>query len=204
MRQDRAFAAGQAISQEAVGKFLAAHFDAIVTVQPHLHRTRCLSDVFGGKPALALGAGHAMAMHMKPTVDPSGIIVGPDEESAPLVRDVINVLGVSWFVAKKQRRGDNEVVVALPKNIAIEGHPVVIVDDIVSSGGTVIKLAKSLKQAGAASINVYAAHALFDQRTAFLMQKAGVSKIYSLSTVPNPTNAIAVVDIVAAGLGVSP
>ncbi len=204
MRQDRAFALGQAVSQEAIGKILAAHFDAIVTVQPHLHRTLSLSGIFDGKPAFALGAGHAIAAHMKATVDPFSVVVGPDEESEPLIRDVVDGLGVSWFVAKKVRRGDNEVVIELPKDLAIQGRPVAIVDDIVSSGGTVATLARLLKQAGAGEITAYAVHALFDQRAAFLMQRAGVSKIRSLSTVPHTSNAIAVVDIICAGLGVSP
>lgn len=202
MRQDRAFKPGQAVSQTIIGGFLASIFDGFVTVQPHLHRTKSLSTVFGGKPAFDLSAGGAIAAHMRSTADPYRVIVGPDEESENLVRDVVDVLGVSWFVARKVRRGDNEVEIELPQGLEITGHPITIVDDIVSSGGTIAALAKALKSAGAGEITVYAVHALFDQRAVYWMTRAGVSKIRSLSTVPHTTNAIAVVDLICSGLGV--
>lgn len=202
MRQDRAFHPGQAISQEAVAQFLAAQFDGIVTIQPHLHRTLSLSSIFGSTPAIAINAGHAIAADLRMDVNPPDVIVGPDEESEGLVRQVVDVLGASWFVARKARHGDSNVTIEMPPGLEIHGKSIVIVDDIVSSGGTVITLAKALKQAGAGNITVYVVHALFDQRAAFLMRRAGVSVVKSLSTVPHTTNAIPVVDLICAGLGV--
>lgn len=202
MRQDRAFGPGQAVSQMTLGGVLAGMFDRLVTVQPHLHRTKSLSAVFGGKPALDLAAGRAIAAHMQRVAEPLGVIVGPDEESEDLIRDVVDVLGVSWFVARKQRRGDHAVEIELPQDLDIQDHPITIVDDIISSGGTIATLAKALKRAGAGEITVYGVHALFDQRAAYLMTRAGVSKIRSLSTIPHTTNAISVVDLICAGLGV--
>ncbi|MGE3335254.1 MAG: ribose-phosphate diphosphokinase [Rhodospirillaceae bacterium] len=202
MRQDRAFKPGQAVSQMTVGNLLADKFDGLVTVQPHLHRTKSLSAVFGGKPALNLGAGRAIAAHMQGMSDPLSVVVGPDEESEPLIRDVIDVLGTSWFIARKVRRGDTEVEFDQLNGREIANHPITIVDDIVSSGGTVATLAKALKKAGAGDITVYAVHALFDQRAANLMARAGVSKMRSLSTVSHTTNAVSVVDLICAGLGV--
>ena len=67
------------------GKDYAAQFDAIVSVQPHLHRTHSLSGLFEGKPALSLGAGQAIAAHMASKGLSPEVVVGPDEESEPLV-----------------------------------------------------------------------------------------------------------------------
>ncbi len=97
MRQDRAFQPGQAISQTLVGELLATHFDGVVTVQPHLHRTHSLAAVFGEMPALTLSAGHAVAADLRGSVPPSTIVVGPDEESADLVRDVGGDFGLHKF-----------------------------------------------------------------------------------------------------------
>lgn len=202
MRQDRAFQPGQAISQTLIGELLATHFDGIVTVQPHLHRTHSLAAVFGETPALTLRAGHAIAADLRLSAQPSTIVVGPDEESTDLVRDVVADLGLTWFVAAKRRLGDNEVRIELPPDLEIEGHPIVIVDDIISSGGTVATLAKALKAAKCAPITVYAVHALFNQRAAVVMQRAGVSRIKSLSCVPHTSNAISVVDLISTGIGV--
>jgi ribose-phosphate pyrophosphokinase len=202
MRQDRAFAPGQAVSQAVLGQFLSAHFDTIVTIEPHLHRTHSLQSVFGETPAITIGAGRAIAAHMRETATVPTIVVGPDEESESLVREVVDVLGVSWFTARKVRSGDTEVHIVLPADLDIAEHPVVIVDDIVSSGTTVIALARALKAAGARAITAYAVHALFDQRAAFLMRRAGVSKIFSTSTVPHQTNTISTAEMICTALGV--
>ncbi|MGE3476532.1 MAG: ribose-phosphate diphosphokinase [Rhodospirillaceae bacterium] len=202
MRQDRAFKPGQAVSQMTIGGLLADKFDGLVTIQPHLHRTKSLSAVFKGKPAFDLGAGRTIGAHMQSICDPRSVVVGPDEESEALVRDVVDVLGTSWFLARKVRRGDTDVAIELPQQLSIENHPITIVDDIVSSGGTIATLARALKRAGAREITVYAVHALFDEKAAELMAKAGVSKIRSLTTVPHATNCVAVADLICAGLGV--
>lgn len=202
MRQDRAFASGQAVSQAVVGKFLATYFDAVITIQPHLHRTRSLHDIFGETPAVAIGAGRAIATYLHNDATVPTIVVGPDEESEGLVRDVVDVLGASWFTARKKRNGDADVHIELPAGVDVTGHPIVIVDDIASSGGTIAALTHTLKAAGAAAITVAVVHALFDQRGAFLMRRAGVSKIISVSTIPHMTNAIPAVDLICTAMGV--
>ncbi|MCL4747134.1 MAG: ribose-phosphate pyrophosphokinase-like domain-containing protein, partial [Burkholderiaceae bacterium] len=58
MRQDIAFTPGQAVSQRIVGRFLAELFDAVVTVDPHLHRVASLNEAVPAKRALALSAAH--------------------------------------------------------------------------------------------------------------------------------------------------
>ena len=202
MRQDRAFKPGQAISQAVIADLLATHFDGVVTIQPHLHRTHRLEDLFGHTPVITLKAGHAIAQDIARDMTSATVIVGPDEESEPLVRDVVEQLGLTWFTAKKVRKGDNAVTLTLPWDLNLAGHPVVIVDDIISSGATVAALAQALTGAGAGPITAYAVHALFDAHVEQMLRRAGVSKVKSLSTVPHTSNAVPVIDIIAAGIGV--
>lgn len=201
MRQDKAFAPGQAVSQSALGAYLGGIFDTIVTIEAHLHRTSSLDHVFAPAQVLVIGAGHAIAQSLRNHTSIPTVVVGPDEESEHLIKEVVEILGTSWFTARKVRHGDNDVKVTLPPDLKIEGHPVVIVDDIISSGGTVAELAKALKHAGAGAISAYAVHALFDQRAAFVMRRAGVSEIKSMSTIPHTTNAIDIVDLLCGALG---
>jgi ribose-phosphate pyrophosphokinase len=56
MRQDKAFAPGQAVSQRIVGHWLATLFDAVITVDPHLHRVATLSEAMPARQAIALSA----------------------------------------------------------------------------------------------------------------------------------------------------
>jgi len=201
MRQDKAFNPGESISQVAIGDFLAALFDGLVTIQPHMHRTKSLSAVFGAKAAKDLSAGGAIATHLRASTTEAGIIVGPDEESESLIREVADALGAPWLVARKVRRGDADVAIELPDDADIKGRPATIVDDIISSGGTIATLAKALKAAGAGAITVYAVHALFNDRAMRLMADAGVSDVRSFNTVPHKTSVIDAIDVIAKAVG---
>ncbi len=200
MRQDMAFHVGEAVSQKVVGQVLAAAFDRFIAVDPHLHRTHNLGDVFGGKPALALTGAHVMATHIGQSFVPGALIVGPDQESAPLVRNVAARLGVEWFVATKQRLGDRLVQIALPAGVSVHGRAVVIVDDVISSGRTVVDLVEKLTAGGAGTIGVCATHALFDDGAAAAMKTAGVMSIASCDGVPHASNRISLVQVIADGL----
>jgi len=56
MRQDMAFHPGEVVSQRIVGRFLAEHFDTVVTVDPHLHRVHTLAEAVPARRAVALSA----------------------------------------------------------------------------------------------------------------------------------------------------
>ena len=94
-------------------------------------------------------------------IDPATIVVGPDAESRPWVSDLAGRLGLAHTVAQQDspRRplGRNQLCRAAP----IAGRPVLLVDDIVSSGGTLIACAKALTAAGATAIDAVITHALF-------------------------------------------
>lgn len=201
MRQDCAFQPGQAVSQEVIGELLGRAFEGFITVQPHLHRTASLESVFGGKPALALPAVPAIVKSLKHTASPTTIVVGPDEESLELTREIATQLGLSWTVAKKHRYGDNSVELKLPDDLALAGRPAVIVDDVISTGGTVVALAQSLRAGGVTSIEVFAAHALYDEEDAYRIAAAGIRRVVSLDSTPHVTNGMSVVDIIAKAMG---
>ena len=80
MRQDKAFHPGEAVSQRVVGKFLASHFDALITVDPHLHRVSRLGDAMPARSAVALAATDAMAAYLDGRLD-NPLLIGPDAES---------------------------------------------------------------------------------------------------------------------------
>ena len=63
MRQDTAFHEGEAISQRAVGRLIAATVDRVITVDAHLHRTTDIRAVFPGIEAENLSAMPAIAKH---------------------------------------------------------------------------------------------------------------------------------------------
>ena len=200
MRQDVAFTPGEAVSQKILGAHLASAFDAFVSVDPHLHRTASLSDVFLGRPARALTAAPAIARYLQSRSDlPEYFLIGPDEESRPWVEAVAKPLGAPWVCATKRRAGDRSVEVTLPDEPVMRGRLAIVVDDVVSTGETLAALARHLTAADAAAVEACVTHALFTPKDHEQMTAAGVRRIVSTSTVAHPTNAIDIVPEIAEG-----
>jgi ribose-phosphate pyrophosphokinase len=81
-----------------------------------------------------------------------------------------------------------------------KGRPALLVDDIVSSGGTLTVCAQALRNAGASEVGAVVTHALFPPEMAQDFARAGISSVRSTSSVPHPSNAIALDGILAAAL----
>lgn len=201
MRQDAAFHPGEAISQRAVGRLLAGLVDRVVTVDAHLHRTPEIAAVFPGIEAENLSAMPAIAGALAATgVDPATVVIGPDAESEPFVGALARRLGLDHTLGRKTRHDDRSVEIELADRGLVSGRPMLLVDDIVSSGGTLLVAARSLRAAGAASIDAVITHALFPAEMLTAFTAAGIRSIRSTDSVPHPTNAVALDEILAAAL----
>lgn len=197
MRQDRAFSAGEAVSQRVVGELLAGIFDALVTVDPHLHRTPSLDLVTPGIAGLAVPAAPAIVAHLLGRLAPRTLLVGPDAESRPWVEAVAAPLGLDWLVAAKHRRGDRSVAITLPAGTSLKGRPVLIVDDLLSSGGTVLACAQALRDAGARRVGVVATHCLASAEDLARLRAAGIAPILAADSVPGPAARIPLAGVLA-------
>jgi ribose-phosphate pyrophosphokinase len=201
MRQDTAFHAGEAISQRAIGQLLARTVDRVITVDAHLHRTPDIGAVFPGIEADNLSAVPAFAQALRTSgYDPSTLVVGPDAESQGWVRDLADRLGLTFAVARKTRYDDRSVEIDFAGTVSLAGRPVLLLDDIVASGGTLIACAGALKTAGAQTIDVIITHALYPPEMAAAFAAAGIHSIRSSCSVQHPTNAIRLDDIFATAL----
>jgi ribose-phosphate pyrophosphokinase len=195
MRQDRAFAPGEVVSQRIVGRFLAERFDALVTVDPHLHRVSSLAEAVPVGRAVALSAAPAMGRFLAARkVHP--LLMGPDRESQQWVRTVAEVAGLEYGVASKTRSGDRSVEITLPER-SYRGLDVVLVDDLASTGRTLAVAARALRAAGAARVDVLVTHALFFGDALQDLEGAGVGEIWSSDSVPHPSNAFALAPLLA-------
>lgn len=198
LRQDTVFRPGQALSRDVVGRWLGEAFDRIVTVQAHLHRTQDLSAVFG-VPSQSLSiAGELAALAASPDERP--LIVGPDSESRPLVEDAARRLATDWMTFEKSRVGDLDVRLTLASADGVRGRSVLLLDDVCSSGGTLEQAIVVLRRAGAASVDVAVAHALFAPGAEARLRAAGARRILSSDSVPHPTNAMALAEVLASAL----
>lgn len=186
MRQDAAFHPGEAISQHIIGELLARRLDTLITVDPHLHRTRKLDAAVPVRRAVVVSAAPLMTQWLKERSD-HPLIVGPDEESAQWVSNIATPAGYDYCVAHKQRLGDREVRVAIPDR-PFGGRDVVLVDDVASTGQTLAETARQLAGRGAASISVLVSHALFVDGAVERLRAAGVGEICSTDSIPHDSN----------------
>lgn len=191
MRQDIAFHEGEAVSQKVIGRLIAGIFDRVITVDAHLHRAAAIEEVLVRIEADNLSAMPVIAdFLLDGKYDPGTIIVGPDAESESWVRDLAHRLKTDYAVALKTRHGDRSVEMSFVNQNMFAGRPVVLVDDIVSSGGTILACTKALLAAGARSVDAVVTHALFPREAAGAFMAAGLRSIRSTHSVPHPTNAI--------------
>ena len=198
MRQDIAFNPGEAVSQRIISAWLARSFDALVTVDPHLHRIHTLEEVMPGTRALSLSAGDLIGALLKDRLsDP--LLIGPDSESRQWVARIAARAGLDYLIAEKQRRSDHDVRIVLPAR-ELRGRTAVIIDDVASTGRTAAVTAALLREAGAAAVHCCVTHALFADDAERLLREAGVREIWSSDSVPHASNAFSLAPLLAEGV----
>lgn len=188
MRQDIAFHPGEAVSQRIVGRFLAEQFNAVITVDPHLHRVATLQEAVPVANAIVL-SGAPLLSDLIASRRQRPLLVGPDEESLQWVAMAAARHGLDYAVCRKVRHGDRAVHVALP-DCAVAGRQIVLFDDVASTGHTVAQAARLLLSAEAVSVDVAVTHALFAGDALEVMRDAGVGEVWSTDCIHHPSNAI--------------
>jgi ribose-phosphate pyrophosphokinase len=188
MRQDMAFSPGEVVSQTIIGNFLANLFDNVITVDPHLHRIDRLEQAIPATNAITLSATALMAEFLRERLD-NPILLGPDIEAEQWVSVVAKPNQWDYAVCEKIRRGDRDVEIALP-DINLENRPVVIVDDVASSGKTLAVATAQCITNKARQVDVLVTHALFSDDAKQDLRRAGVRHIWSTDSVSHESNVI--------------
>jgi len=195
MRQDIAFHPGEAVSQQIIGRFLAELFERVITVDPHLHRIDRLEQAIPGRDAIALGTAGLMGEFLA-TNTTNPLLVGPDGESEQWVRAIAEPHHLDYTIATKERLGDRNVVTRLPAH-NYRQHEVILVDDMISTGHTLINVARELKKQGAEVIHCLVTHALFSDDVTDALHDAGISHVWSTDSIRHPSNAVALNTLLA-------
>jgi len=198
LRQDARFHAGESISANAFAEFLDQSVDWLVTVDPHLHRIPALGDVFR-MPSTAVASAPWLASWIRNEVA-RPMLIGPDSESAQWVANVAHAAGAPYEVLRKTRRGDREVQVSLPDIARLRGCTPVLVDDIVSTGRTLIAALEQLHRLQLPPAVCVAIHAIFAGDAWEALQRAGAGRIVSTDSIAHSSNAISLAEPIAAAI----
>jgi len=198
MRQDRAFHPGEAVSQRIIGQLLARRFDALITVDPHLHRTHELQAAVPVRRAVALTAAPLMTEWLAGRAGPP-LLLGPDAESLQWVSAIAEPAGLDHAVASKTRLGDRSVRVEIPA-LDYASRQVVLVDDVASTGRTLAECARQVRAQGAASITALVTHALFVGDALDGLRRSGIDTIVSTDSISHASNELRLAPLLAAAL----
>ena len=192
MRQDRRFVEGEAITSRIFAKQLSAHADWLVTVDPHLHRYHTLNEIYDIPNRVVQGA-LALASWLKNQDDI--FLVGPDAESEQWVSQIASISGHPFVIGEKQRHGDCDVVVELPDLDQFRTRNAVIIDDVISSGHTVLRCIEALISKGITEIRCAAVHGIFADNIDTELMRAGLAQLVTTNTIPHRSNRIDVTDL---------
>ncbi|MEO8160291.1 MAG: ribose-phosphate diphosphokinase [Arenimonas sp.] len=195
MRQDKRFRPGEAVSAPLFARFLEAEFDWLVTVDPHLHRIPSLDRVYR-IPTRTVDATALVAGWIGREV-PDAVLIGPDQESRQWIARIAGMAGMPFQVLEKQRRGDREVSVSELDAGLFRGRNPVLVDDIVSSGHTMIEVLRQLDRLHLPPATCVAIHAVFADDSFQRLLAAGAARVVSTDTIVHASNAISVAGLLA-------
>lgn len=187
MRQDRRFVDGEAVTSRIFAKCLSQHADWLVTVDPHLHRYHSLDEIYSIPSRVVQGAP-ALAHWLK--TQSNLLLVGPDSESEQWVAEIAAFSQHPFVIGEKQRFGDRQVEVMLPDINEFRDRTAVIIDDVISSGQTILECVKTLRLRGVDNIQCVAVHGIFSDHSDKTLLASGLSQMVTSNTIPHPSNAI--------------
>lgn len=194
MRQDKRFKDGEAVSSIYFARLLSDSFDSLVTIDPHLHRRRDLGEIFS-IPTRVEHAAPLLAYWIERHVE-RPLVIGPDSESEQWVAAVAQAAGAPYIVLNKQRFGDRDVAIAVPDMTPWRDRRPVLIDDIVSSGRTMIEAARQLSARDFAKPYCLAVHALFAEDSYERLLDCA-ERVVTTDTVPHASNAISVAPLIS-------
>lgn len=197
MRQDHRFNTGEAISARLFARFLSAHVDWLVTVDPHLHRYQDLAEIYS-IPCATLSAMPLMAQWIRREVA-QPLLIGPDSESAQWVKAVAALVESPFTVLSKTRHGDRHVEVSVPDIDKWRGCTPVLIDDIISTGHTLLEAVAHLRRAEFPPSVCIAVHGLFADHTDTKLRDAGVARVVTTNSIMHASNAVDLSPVIAQG-----
>jgi len=196
-RQDKRFLDGEAVSINTVRKFIeAVGVDRILTV--NIHKEEVLNRF--SIPADNLSAMPILAQYFFDKGLAGALSLAPDEGAVDLVKEAAAILkgGYSWL-KKKRDKTTGEINIE-GGELDVKGRDVIVFDDIISSGGTIVTSVAILKRFGARRVYAACAHPLLIGEAEKKILSSGAEDIVGTDSVPGKRGIVSVAPLMAKAL----
>ena len=192
-RQDRVFKPGEPESAKVMAQHLSLNCDRVITVDIH---KEAVLDHFDC-PHRDLKAAAAIAEYFKGKgID---LVLSPDIGAAGRAKDVGDRMGVPHDHLEKVRLSGSDVRIS-PATMDCKGKSVLIVDDMISTGGTIIAARQALMEAGAKSVSVACTHGVFVNNALERLTGSALDAVLCCNTLENMVSHISVAPTIAKAL----
>ena len=192
-RQEKAFESGQPVSARAVARAISTGTDRVLTVTPHEEAVCEYFDV----PASAVDGETVLAEPLARDLE-QPLFLAPDEGAVELAETVRAAYpgdgAVDHFV--KTRHSPTEVTVE-PRDTAVAGRDVVIVDDEIATGGTMSEAVRALHDRDVARVFACCVHPLLVGNAVTRLANAGVADLFGTDTIERAQSRVSVAPVIA-------
>jgi len=194
-RQDREFLQGEIITMKVLAKiFKGLGLSKIIIVDIH---SKLAINHFKIK-SKNVSAVPQLVKYFKKLRLNEPLVVSPDLGGSQRAKDFAKIYGTNFIALKKQRNKKTGKVLIKSSNLnEVKGKDLILVDDMISTGGSIIKAAQFLKKQKCKRVFVACTHALLMNNAEKKIRKAGVSQIISANTIPGNTALVDVSEIIA-------
>ncbi len=192
-RQDKQFRKGEAVSARAIAKTIKA--ENVYTINIH---SESILDYFDAE-AKNLDATPVIGKYIKGLKLERPLILAPDKGAISLAMNASRDLGIEYDYLEKTRLSGDTVNIT-PKNIEAKGRDVIIIDDIISTGGTMAEAISLLRQQKVKKVFATCIHPVCSGNAILKLLKAGVEDIIATDTIEKGVSVVSVAPVIAEAL----
>lgn len=189
-RQDKQFKPGEPISARAIAGAIKA--DTVYTVNIH---DESILEHFDAN-AVNLDSTHVIGKYIKNMKLKYPLIISPDDGAIGLAMNASKDLGIDYDFLEKTRHTGESVSIK-HKTVAVKDRDVIILDDIISTGGTMAETIALLKSQGAHEVYVACVHPVFSSNATLKLFKAGVKGIIATDTIDKGVSVVSIAPVIA-------
>ena len=189
-RQDKKFNPGEAISIRALAKIYSNIVDKLITINPHETHIKEFFTI----PFIYGDANPKLAEYVKDKLE-NPIVLAPDKGALEFAKTASEILNAEYDYLEKTRLSPTEIQIA-PKTLDAKDRDVLIVDDIISTGGTMATAVKLLKEQGAKKIIAACVHPVLIGDALNKLYSAGVEEVVGTDTYLSEVSKVSVAEII--------